>query len=79
MFPHIEAFGGAPGWRSTVISQAAESAGLSFVDAGEVWSEAGLVATKVYRPDRHPSAEANAVLARALATRLSRPAGNSPE
>jgi hypothetical protein len=79
MFPHIEAFGGAPGWRSTVVAEAVESAGLSLVDAGVIWSEAGLDTAQVYRPDRHPSVEANAILARALAKRVSRSARSLPE
>ncbi len=75
LFPDRTAYQATPGWRSLAISQEAQSQGLALVDAGQVWTEAGLGPNQVFAPDRHPSTAANATLARALAQAL----GESPD
>ena len=67
LFPNREAYQAPSGWRALAISQAARSQGLALVDAGQVWTEAGLSPNVVYAPDRHPTPRANATLAQALA------------
>jgi hypothetical protein len=71
MFPHFAAYQAPPDWRTQAITEATQSQGMTLVDAGQVWADAGLGSHDVYAPDRHPSNRANATLARAVAQALS--------
>ena len=70
MLPHQAGYQAPPDWRAEAITAATQSQGLTLVDAGQVWTEAGLGAHDVYAPDQHPTIRANAALGRALAQTL---------
>jgi hypothetical protein len=70
LFPHPEALGATTDWRSQAISNAAMSAGLNVIDAGQAWIDDGLDLSTAFGSARHPSARANTALARALAPRF---------
>jgi cytidylate kinase len=66
---------GAPGWRETLCRELADRLEVPWVDAGAVLQEEararGVDVDTFFRPvDRHPTGEANGLIARAVAERV---------